>query len=54
MEQKKIVFYVVVLDQIRIYLHLAPQIVCQNFSFVRDINVVGGKMARNGYKMIKS
>ena len=50
--QEKIVFYVVVFDPIKI--RLAPQNVRQNFSFVEDINAVGRKMARNGYKMTKS
>jgi hypothetical protein len=37
---KKIMFYIIVFDPIRINTHLAPQNVHQNISFVKDINVV--------------
>ena len=53
MEPRKIVFYVLVFDPIKILILLAPQNVHQNLSFVKDINAAGEKMARNGYKMTK-
>ena len=43
MEPRKIVFYVLVFDPIKILILLAPQNVHQNLSFVKDINVVGKK-----------
>ena len=33
---------------------MAPQNVCQKFTFVKVLNVVCGKMARNGLKMANS
>ena len=47
----KIVFYVVVSDQIGIYINWAHKNDCQNLSFLRDINEVAKKMVRNGCKM---
>ena len=47
----KIVFYVIAFDQIKIQASQAPQNIP---SFVKDINVVGRKMARNGHKMANS
>ena len=38
---KKIVFYLIVFDPIKINTHLAPQNVHQNISFVKDFIVVG-------------
>ena len=43
-------FYVVAFDLIRIQTCLAPQNKHQHLSFVKDIHVVGKKMARNGCK----
>ena len=54
LKMKKIVFYVVTFDPIKIQASQAPQNVPLNPSFVKDINVVGGKMARNGRKMANS
>ena len=48
--QKK-VFYLIVFDTMKISTCLAPQNVHQNFTFVKVINVVCGKMARNCLKM---
>ena len=48
--KKKIVFYVVVLDPIRIQISQAHQNDHQNLIFMRDINVVAKKIARNGRK----
>ena len=50
-EMNKIVFYVVAFDPIKIQASQEPQNVPLNPSFVKDINVVGRKMARNGSKM---
>ena len=50
----KIVFYVVVFDQIGIQISWAHQNDHQNLSFMRDINEVAEKMARNGFKIAKS
>ena len=44
---KKIVFYLIVFDPIKINSHLAPQNVHQNISFVKDVIVVYKKMTRN-------
>ena len=43
--------YVVAFDPIKIQTRLAPQNDRQHLSFVKDINVVGEKMTRNGHKM---
>ena len=51
---EKIVFYVVNFHPIKIQTCLAPQNVRQNFTFVKVLNVVCGKMARNGLKMANS
>ena len=45
--------YVIDFDPIGIYTCLALQNDCQNLNFVKDICVVGKKMARNGCKMAK-
>ena len=45
--------YVLAFDPIKINALYASQNDRQNLSFVKDINVVGKKMARNGYKMTK-
>ena len=45
------VFYVVAFDPIKILTCMALQNDCQNLSFVKAINVVGKKMARNTRKM---
>ena len=50
----KIVFYVVVSDQIGIYINWAHKNDCQNLRFLRDINEVAKKMVRNGFKTAKS
>ena len=50
----KIVFYVVAFDPIKIQASQALQNVPLNPSFVKDIIVVGRKMARNGRKMANS
>ena len=50
----KIVFHQVVFDKIRIQISKAHQNDCQNLSFMRDINEVAKKMARNGLKIAKS
>ena len=44
------VFYVVALITNKIWTSWAPQNDCQKLSFVKDINVVGEKMTRNGQK----
>jgi hypothetical protein len=54
LEVKKNVFYVVAFDPIKIFLSWALQNDCQNLSFVKPINVVGKKMARNDHKMANS
>jgi hypothetical protein len=51
---KKNVFYVVAFDPMNFFLGWALQNDLQNLSFVKAINAVGGKMARNGHKMAKS
>ena len=50
----KIVFYVVVFDQIGIWISWAHQNEGQNLSFMRDTNEVAEKMTRNGFKIAKS
>ena len=50
----KIVFYIIVFDQIGIQISWAHQNDHQNLSFMRDINEVAKKMARNGLKIAKS
>ena len=45
--------YVIAFDPIKIQTYLAPQNDRQNLNFVKDICVVGKKMARNGCKMAK-
>ena len=50
-KMKKIVIYVVVFDPIKILVGWAHQSDCQNLSFVKAINAVGKKMARNLRKM---
>ena len=47
-------FYVVAFDLIKIFLSWALQNDHQNISFVKAINVVGEKIARNGRKMANS
>ena len=42
---------VVAYDPIKILTHYAPQNDRRNLSFVKDINVVGNKLARNTPKM---
>ena len=51
---KKIVIYVIDFYPIGIYTCLALQNERQNLYFVKDICVVGKRMARNGCKMAKS
>ena len=46
--------YVISFDPIHIFIDWAQQNDSQNLSFVKAINVVGGKMARNGRKMVNS
>ena len=53
MEPETFVFYAVALDPIKIWTCLAPQNDHQHLSFVKDYNVVGKKMIRNGHKMAK-
>ena len=43
--------HVIDFHPIGILTHLAPQNDCQHLNFVKDIYVVGKKMARNGCKM---
>ena len=50
----KIVFYVVVCDQIGIQISLTHQNDGQNLRFMRDINEVAKEMAKNGLKIAKS
>ena len=49
-KMEKIAFCVITFEQIKIQTHLAPQNDRLNLSFVKDINEVGKKMARNGRK----
>ena len=44
-------FSVITLEPIKIWTCFTPQNVCLNLSFVKDINVVAKKMARNGQKI---
>ena len=48
---RKNLFYVVDFDPIKIFISWAIQNDLQNLSFVKAINVVGKKMARNGCKI---
>ena len=50
---KKMFFYVIAIDLIRIQTHLAPQNEHQFLSFVKYIYVVGKKMTRNDCKIAK-
>ena len=50
----KIVFYVLVCDQIGIQISLTHQNDGQNLRFMRDINEVAKEMAKNGLKIAKS
>ena len=45
---KKIVFYVVAFDPKKIWACQAHQNICLKLNFVKDNNVVGQKMTRNG------
>ena len=47
---EKIAFCVITFDPIKIQTHSAPQNDRLNFSFVKDTNVDGKKLARNGQK----
>ena len=51
METEKLGFYVVAFDLIKIQTPLAPQNDRQDFSFVKDIYVVGKTMTINAGKM---
>ena len=51
---KKIVFYVVFFDPIKILIGLAHQNDRQNLIFMKAINVVGRKMTRNTRKTVNS
>ena len=51
--KKKDMFHVVAFDPIRIQTCLAPQNYHQNLCCVKDIHVVGKRMARNGGKIAK-
>ena len=51
MYTKKIVFHVAAFDPIKILTDQAPKNDYLNLSFVKDVNVVGEKMTRNGRKM---
>ena len=44
-------FFIITFEAIKVQTRLAPQNDYQNRSFVKDIHVVGNKMARNGQKM---
>ena len=48
---KIFVFSVVAFDTVKIQICLATQSDCLNLSFVKDINVVGKKMTRNGLRI---
>ena len=52
-EMTKIVFYVIVFDQLgfKYVRHIKTTIRTKNLSFMRNINVVAKKMARNGLKI---
>ena len=49
-KMEKIAFCVITFDQIKIQTHSAPQNDRLNFSFVKDIHVVGEKVAINSRK----
>jgi hypothetical protein len=49
-ETEKNAFYVINLEPIEVQTHSAPQNDCLNLSFVKEINVDGRKVARNGRK----
>ena len=51
---KNIGIYVIAFDPIEIQTQQAPQNDRQNLSFVKDTNVVGNRMTRNGPKMTNS
>ena len=53
-KMKRIVIYAVAFDPIKILTCWVLQNDCQNLTFVKAINVVGKKMARNTYKMANS
>ena len=44
-------FYVIAFDPIEVWVSYAPQNIHLNPSFVKDSNVVGKEMTRNGRKM---
>ena len=48
-KQTKIVIYVIAFDPINIFIDWAHQNDCQILSFMKSINVVDGKMVRNGH-----
>ena len=48
------IIYVVAFNSIKIQTCSAPQNDHQNLNFVKDINVVGDKMTKNGLKMTNS
>ena len=50
-KMEKIAFCVITFDPIKIQTHSAPQNDCLNFSFVKDIDVLGKQLARNCRKM---
>ena len=51
---KKVVFHVVAFDLNKIQACQAHQNDCPKFNFVKDNNVVGQKMTREGHKMANS
>ena len=51
---KTILIYVFAFDPIKIWTLYASQNDPWNLSFVKDINVVGNKMTRNGHKMTRN
>ena len=50
-KMEKITFCVITFEPIKIQTRSAPQNDSLNFSFVKDIHVVGEKMTRIGHKM---
>ena len=50
-ETEIVVFCVITFEPIVVQTRSAPQNYCLNLSFVKDIYVDGGKLARNGCKM---
>ena len=52
--KKNIVTYVIAFDPFQILTYWALQNDSQNLSFVKAINLVGKKMARNTYNMANS